>query len=41
MAGTYAWAFLRGRRGRYERTALGISLSAAAVASPLQVVVGD
>ncbi len=41
MAGAYAWAFLRGRRGRYERTALGISLSAAAVASPLQVVVGD
>jgi cytochrome bd ubiquinol oxidase subunit I len=41
MAGAYAWAMLRGRRGRYERTALGISLSAAAVASPLQVVVGD
>src|SRR5579864_1480235 len=41
MAGAYAWAFLRGRRGRYERTALRISLSAAAVASPLQVVVGD
>jgi cytochrome bd ubiquinol oxidase subunit I len=41
MAGAYAWAFLRGRRGRYERTALGISLSAAAVAAPLQVVVGD
>ena len=41
MAGAYAWAFLRGRRGRYERTALGISLGAAAVASPLQVVVGD
>jgi cytochrome d ubiquinol oxidase subunit I len=41
MAGAYAWAMLRGRRGRYERTALGISLTAAAVASPLQVVVGD
>jgi len=41
MAGAYAWAFLRGRRGRYERTAFGISLSAAAVAAPLQVVVGD
>jgi cytochrome d ubiquinol oxidase subunit I len=41
MAGAYAWGFLRGRQGRYERTALGISLSAAAVASPLQVVVGD
>jgi len=41
MAGAYAWAILRGRRGRYERTALGITLSAAAVAAPLQVVVGD
>jgi cytochrome d ubiquinol oxidase subunit I len=41
MAGAYAWAILRGRQGRYERTALGISLSAAAVAAPLQVVVGD
>jgi cytochrome d ubiquinol oxidase subunit I len=41
LAAAYAWGFLRGRRGRYERTALGISLTAAAVASPLQVVVGD
>jgi cytochrome d ubiquinol oxidase subunit I len=41
MAGAYAWAILRGRQGRYERTGLGISLSAAAVAAPLQVVVGD
>jgi cytochrome d ubiquinol oxidase subunit I len=41
LAGAYAWAMLRGRRGRYERTALGITLSAAAVAAPLQVVVGD
>ena len=41
LAGAYAWAFLRGRRGRYERTALGITLSAAAVAAPLQVIVGD
>src|SRR6185312_12006391 len=36
-----AWAFLRGRRGRYERTALSITLGAASVAAPLQVVVGD
>src|ERR1700760_1766151 len=41
LAGAYAWAFLRGRRGRYERTALGISMSAASVAAPLQVIVGD
>jgi cytochrome bd ubiquinol oxidase subunit I len=41
LAGAYAWGYLHGRRGRYERTALGISLSAAAVASPLQIIVGD
>jgi cytochrome bd ubiquinol oxidase subunit I len=41
MAGAYAWGWLRGRRGRYERAALGISLSAAAVASPVEGVVGD
>jgi len=41
LAGTYAWAFLRGRRGRYERTAFGIAMTAASVASPLQVIVGD
>jgi cytochrome d ubiquinol oxidase subunit I len=41
LAGAYAWAFLRGRRGRYERTALGITLSCASVAAPLQVIVGD
>src|SRR6201996_4218792 len=40
LAGPYAWAFLRGRRGRYERTALGITLSAASVAAPLQAIVG-
>src|SRR5262245_17130455 len=41
VAAAYAWGFLRGRRGRYERTALTIALSAAAVAAPLQIVVGD
>ena len=41
LAGPYAWAFLRGRRGRYERTALGITMAAASVAAPLQVIVGD
>src|SRR5215471_16414233 len=41
LAGAYAWALLRGRRGRYERTALGISLAAGSVAAPLQVIVGD
>jgi cytochrome d ubiquinol oxidase subunit I len=41
VATPYAWGFLRGRRGRYQRTALTIALSAAAVAAPLQVVIGD
>jgi cytochrome d ubiquinol oxidase subunit I len=41
VGAVYAWGWLRGRRGRYERIALAISLAAAALASPLQVVVGD
>ncbi|HEU5155920.1 MAG TPA: cytochrome ubiquinol oxidase subunit I [Streptosporangiaceae bacterium] len=41
VAVPYAWGFLRGRRDRYRRTALTIALSAAAVAAPLQVVIGD
>jgi cytochrome d ubiquinol oxidase subunit I len=41
VAAPYAWGFLRGRRGRYHRTALTIALSAAAIAAPLQVVIGD
>ena len=41
VASVYAWGFLRGRRGRYQRTALTIALTAAAVAAPLQVVIGD
>src|SRR2546428_1705200 len=40
-ASVYAWAWLRGRRGRYERLALVIPLTIAALASPAQVVVGD
>ena len=41
VAAPYAWGFLHGRRGRYERTALAVALSAAAIAAPLQIVVGD
>ena len=41
VAAVYAWGWLRGRRGRYERIALAIPLAAAALAAPLQVVVGD
>jgi cytochrome d ubiquinol oxidase subunit I len=41
VAGCYAIGRLRGRWGRYERIALAVPLTAAAVASPLQVLVGD
>ena len=41
VAGAYAIGRLRGRWGRYERTALLVPLSAAVIASPMQVVVGD
>ena len=40
-AAVYGWQWLRGRRGRYERAALTIALTAAAVAAPVQLVVGD
>jgi cytochrome d ubiquinol oxidase subunit I len=41
VAAPYARGFLRGRFGRYERTALAVALSVAAIASPLQLVIGD
>jgi cytochrome d ubiquinol oxidase subunit I len=41
VAGVYAVGRLRGRWGRYERTALSVPLAAASVAAPLQVLVGD
>jgi cytochrome d ubiquinol oxidase subunit I len=41
VAGAYAVGRLRGRWGRYERTALAVPLTAAAVASLLQLLVGD
>jgi cytochrome bd ubiquinol oxidase subunit I len=41
LAGCYAFGRLRGRWGRYERTALIIPLTVAALASPIQVLVGD
>ena len=40
-AGVYAWGWLRGRRGRYERAALVVPLTVAALAAPVQIVVGD
>jgi cytochrome bd ubiquinol oxidase subunit I len=41
LAGAYAIGRLRGRWGRYERTALAIPLAMAALAAPVQVLVGD
>jgi cytochrome d ubiquinol oxidase subunit I len=40
-AAVYAFGWLRGRRGRYERTALVIPLTIAALAAPVQILVGD
>jgi cytochrome d ubiquinol oxidase subunit I len=41
VAGAYAVVRLRGRWGRYEQTALAIPLTVAALAAPVQVLVGD
>ncbi len=41
MAGAYAFGRLRGRWGRYERVALTIPLTIAALVSPVQILVGD
>jgi cytochrome d ubiquinol oxidase subunit I len=40
-ASVYAWGWLRGRRGLYERVALAIPLTVAALAAPAQIIVGD
>jgi cytochrome bd ubiquinol oxidase subunit I len=41
VASAYAFGRLRGRWGRYERTALAVPLMIAALAAPVQVLVGD
>ena len=41
VAGWYAFCRLRGRWTRYERTALTIPLTFAALAAPVQILVGD
>ena len=41
LAGPYAWAWLRGRRSLYVRRALMVALTAAALAAPAQIVIGD
>jgi cytochrome d ubiquinol oxidase subunit I len=40
-AAVYAFAWLRGRRDRYQRVALVVPLTVAALAAPVQIVVGD
>ena len=41
LAAAYSWGALRGRFGRYEKTALTVALAAACVAAPMQLIVGD
>ena len=41
VAGVYSVAWLKGQRDRYHRAALVVALSVAALAAPVQVVVGD
>src|SRR3954447_24589124 len=41
VAGVYARAWLKRRRDRYHRTGLVVALSFAALAAPVQVIVGD
>jgi cytochrome d ubiquinol oxidase subunit I len=41
VAGVYSWAWLKGRRDRYHRAGLIIALTFAALATPVQVVIGD
>jgi cytochrome bd ubiquinol oxidase subunit I len=41
VAAVYAWGWLKGRRGRYERIALAVPLTIAALATPVQLIVGD
>ncbi len=41
LAGIYAFGRLRGRWGRYERIALTVPLTVAALAAPVQILIGD
>ena len=41
LAMPYAIGFLRGRWSRYERTAFAVPMAVAAIASPLEVIIGD
>jgi cytochrome d ubiquinol oxidase subunit I len=41
VAGVYAWGWLRGRRDRYHRIGFVVPFTIAALATPVQLVVGD
>jgi cytochrome bd ubiquinol oxidase subunit I len=41
VAAAYSWGWLKGRRGRYERIALAVPLTVAALATPVQGIAGD
>jgi cytochrome d ubiquinol oxidase subunit I len=41
VAGVYAYAWLRGRRGRYHRAGLIVPLAVVAIVAPTQLFVGD
>jgi cytochrome d ubiquinol oxidase subunit I len=41
VASVYAWGMLKGRRDRYHRLGFIIAFSVAAIATPVQMVVGD
>ena len=41
VAGVYAFAWLKGKRDPYHRTALVVTLAFASLAAPVQVIVGD
>ena len=41
VAGVYAFGWLRGRRDRHHRTGLAVALTVAALAAPVQMLVGD
>jgi cytochrome d ubiquinol oxidase subunit I len=41
VAGVYAYAWLKGRRDHYHRTALVVTLAFASLVAPVQVIVGD
>jgi len=41
VAGVYAYAWMKGRRDKYHRTALVVTLAFASLVAPVQVIVGD